>query len=112
MASSFLFIKLIGGKATKILPCNIESLLIHPLSLAVWFMDDGGKGGNTFNGAVGKKLNFFFLQPERVFFSVFKFSDAEVDILQNCLLNNFNIQSTFHAKNSSRQLYIPKKEYI
>ena len=24
-------------------------MLIHPLSLAVWFMDDGGKGGNTKN---------------------------------------------------------------
>ena len=25
----------------KIIPANIENLLIHPLSLAVWYMDDG-----------------------------------------------------------------------
>ena len=73
MASSFLFRKLIGGKATKILPCNIESLLIHPLSLAVWFMDDGGKGGNTFNGAVGKKFNFFSYSPKGFFFQFLSF---------------------------------------
>lgn len=87
----------IGVNATKILPCNIQDLLIHPLSLAIWFMDDGGKGGNTPNGIV---------------ISVFKFSDAEIKILQSILLNTFDIKSTFHAKNSSRQLYIPAKEYI
>lgn len=91
------YLENLGGTATKILPCNIADLLIHPLSLAVWFSDDGGKGGNTPNGVV---------------ISVFKFSDNEVKTLQSCLVNNFDIESTFHAKNSSRQLYIPAKQYI
>ena len=32
-------------KNRKILPKNIENLLVNNLSLATWFMDDGGKGG-------------------------------------------------------------------
>jgi hypothetical protein len=84
-------------KAIKQIPFNIENLLVDPLSLAIWFMDDGGKGGNTLNGVI---------------ISVFKFSDVEVECLQNCLQNNFDIQSTFHAPKTSRQLYIPKREYI
>ena len=71
-----------GQKATKQLPPNIENLLVNPFSIALWFMDDGGKGGNTPNGVI---------------ISVFKFSDLEIARLQSCLQNNFNIRSTFHS---------------
>ncbi len=83
-------------KATKRVSKNIENLLVEPLSIAVWFMDDGGKGGNTPSGAI---------------ISVFKFSDMEIIALQNCIFKNFDICTNFHAPKSSRQLYIPKKEY-
>lgn len=83
--------------ATKQVPLNIEKLLVDPLSIAIWFMDDGGKGGHT---------------PHGVIFSVSNFSDVEIARLQSVLLNTFDIRSTFHAPKSSRQLYIPKSEYI
>ena len=79
-------------KNIKILPKNIENLLVNSLSLAVWFMDDGGRGGLHEN-----------------IISVHNFTDSEIEKLIYCLHKNFNISGTLHSATSSRQLYIPKK---
>ena len=76
----------------KILPKNIENLLINNLSLATWFMDDGGKGG-----------------LHGIIFSVHSFTNDEIEKLIYSLQKNFNISATLHSANTSRQLYILKK---
>ena len=79
----------------KIVPNNINQLLIRPLALATLFMDDGGKGGNTSKGMV---FNF----------SGFDKSDQEK--LRKCLLINFNLHTHFHKTGNTQQLYIPTNE--
>lgn len=76
----------------KILPKNIENLLINSLSLATWFMDDGGKGG-----------------LHGIIFSVHSFTNDEIEKLIYSLQKNFCISATLHSANTSRQLYILKK---
>lgn len=57
----------------KILPDSIKDLLIHPLSLAIWAMDDGTKSGESF------------------FFSTQNFTQKEQEVLIKCLKENFGI---------------------
>lgn len=85
-----------GKNAVKTIPDNLADLFIHPISLAIWFMDDGGKGANTKHGRI---------------ISVAGFSDKDTEILQNMLRYNFNIDTVLHARLSSRQLYVPACEY-
>jgi hypothetical protein len=82
----------LNGKNRKKLPKNIENLLVKPLSLAIWFMDDGGKGGLHGN-----------------IISVHNYTNSEIEKLIYCLNKNFFISGTLHSTNTSRQLYIPKK---
>lgn len=79
-------------KNVKILPNNIENLLVKFLSLATWFMDDGGKGG-----------------LHGIIISVHSFTDDEIKKLIYTLENNFSICSVLHSRNISRQLYIQTK---
>lgn len=79
-------------KNIEILPKNIENLLVNPLSLATWFMDDGGKGG-----------------LHGIIISVHSFTNEEIQKLIYSLEKNFFISATLHSANTSRQLYIYKK---
>ena len=51
-----------GDKRRKVIPPGIGDLL-DPVSLAVWYMDDGGKAQNTPKGAYINVSNFS--EPER-----------------------------------------------
>ena len=75
----------------KILPKEIDSMLVSNLALAVWFMDDGGKGANT---------------PKGQIISVAGFDQNDQKRLQSCLSLNYKIEVTLH-KNG--QFYIPVK---
>lgn len=79
-------------KNIKILSKNIENLLVNFLSLATWFMDDGGKGGLY-----------------GIIISVHSFTNEEIHKLIYSLEKNFSISAKLHSAKSSRQLYIPKK---
>ena len=76
----------------KIIPKNIGQLLIDPLSLAVWFMDDGYKR----NDCNALRLN------------TDSFSDKEQKQLQAVLEKNFGIITTIHKKGKYWNLYIPR----
>ena len=76
----------------KIIPKNIGQLLIDPLSLAVWFMDDGYKR----NDCNALRLN------------TDSFSDEEQKQLQAVLEKNFGIITTIHKKGKYWNLYIPQ----
>lgn len=74
----------------KIIPTNINKLLTDPLSLAVWFMDDGSA---EYAGAS--------LQTHC-------FTKSEVETLQFCLERNFRLATTKRMNKGSWVIYIPK----
>ncbi len=73
----------------KIVPDNIEKLLVSPLSLAVWIMDDGNRNKNA------------------LFLNTQNFSLQEQRELCNCLERNFGLRATInkHSIYNERQLY-------
>ena len=76
----------------KIIPHNISKLLTEPISLAVWFMDDGYKRNDC---------NAFRLSTDG-------FTLEEQKVLQNVLENNFRIKNKLHKKGNYWNIYIPK----
>lgn len=87
----------------KLIPENIKSLLISPLSLAVWYMDDGN-------------LDFRNKYHFNSTFATFCFSYEECKLLANTLKENFGVEARVH-KTTMRgklyfRLYIPSKFMI
>lgn len=84
----------------KIVPKNIAQLLVSPISLTVWFMDDGSLDYR-------EKSHYSFT------YSTDSFSVKEVSLLKNALLKNFGIESTIQTPRSRgkkyTKLYIGKK---
>lgn len=78
----------------KIIPLNIQSILCDPLSLAVWFMDDGYKRNDC---------NALRLGTD-------SFTKDEQYLLQSVLKNNFGLDSTVHKKGKYWNIYIPERE--
>ena len=77
----------------KIVPQNIKELLVSPVSLAVWMMDDGYKR----NDCNALRLNTDL------------FSYDEQELLTNCLQENFGIEATIHKKGKTFNIYIPER---
>lgn len=73
---------------------SIYTWLKDPLSLAVWYMDDGYKRNDC----------------NALRISTDAFSLSEQKVLQNLLKENFNIIVTLHRKGKWWNLYIPQKE--
>lgn len=73
----------------KIIPQNIGKILISPLSLAVWFMDDGNKN------------------HQAVFLNTQQFDLHEQDLLCKCLHSNFGLEASInkHWMYKRKQLY-------
>lgn len=75
----------------KVIPKLIAKSLT-PLALAVWFMDDGSKKSNHHRTYV---------------FHTYSFSKPELKILQEALINNFDIQTTIQRqKDKYWRLYV------
>ena len=77
----------------KIVPRNIAKILVSPLSLAVWFMDDGYKKNDC--NALRINTDLFSLEEQKV--------------LINCLQENFGVDSTIHKKGKTYNIYIPER---
>jgi len=75
----------------KIIPKNLQRLLQHPLSLAVWFMDDGYKRNDC---------NAFRLNTDM-------FRKHDQLRLVKILRENFSLESTLHKKGNYWNVYIP-----
>ena len=73
----------------KIIPSNIKDILISPLSLAIWFMDDGNKNHKA------------------VFFNTQQFEKYEQERLIKCLRINFGLECSLnkHSISNGKQLY-------
>ena len=78
----------------KIVPKQITKLLKSPLTLAVWFMDDG-YNRNDCRG---------------MYFNTQAYTLEEQGLLQSCLKNKFNINSKVHWARGKPKIYIPSKE--
>jgi len=81
---------------TKVVPETIGSLLTHPKSLAVWFMDDG-----TCDRRQGSVL-----------FETQRFGPHDLELLKVVLSDNFGIRSTVHRSGVGRgsRLYVSVAE--
>ena len=77
----------------KSIPLTIQNYLKAPVTLAVWYMDDGGRGANTEKGVI---------------FSVPNYNSESQFRLQTALKVNDGIETTLH-KNG--QLYVPVSSY-
>nr|YP_009519423.1 hypothetical protein [Rhipiliopsis peltata]AYC65483.1 hypothetical protein [Rhipiliopsis peltata] len=77
----------------KSIPLNVQNFLKAPVTLAVWYMDDGGRGANTKKGVILSVPNYDFESQLR---------------LQTALKFNYGIDTTLH-KNG--QLYVPMSSY-
>ena len=75
----------------KIVPRNIGVLLTSPLSLAVWFMDDGGRRNDSYG----------------LFVNALSFTLPEHELLQLCLQKNFSLETRIHWIQDGYRLYIP-----
>ena len=84
----------------KIVPKNISKLLTSPITLAVWFMDDG-----TLDYRIKSHYSFTY--------STDAFTVKEVLRLKNVLFENFGIESSIQTPSSRgkkyTKLYIGKK---
>ena len=78
----------------KRVPIDIQKFLRSPLSLAVWFMDDGYKR----NDCNALRINTDC------------FNHREQELLQRCLKDNFGINSRIHKKGKFWNIYIPNLE--
>ena len=91
------FRKLFYENRKKIIPKNIAELITSPLTLAIWFMDDG-----TLDYRVKSHYNFSL--------STDSFALEEVELLQNVLESRFGIRSSIQTPSSRGTKYV--KLYI
>lgn len=78
----------------KIITPKIYSLLKTPLSLAVWFMDDGGRRNDCYG----------------LFINTLSFTEKENEILKKCLKEKFSLNCRIHWVQDGYRLYIPSKD--
>ena len=75
----------------KRIPERISELIVDPLSIAVWYMDDGYKRNDC--NAIRLSTDAFSVSDQRR--------------LQLMLIKNFSITSTLHRKGKRWNIYIP-----
>ena len=80
----------------KCVPKHIKNLLSSPMSLAVWFMDDG---------TIDKRQGSILFETQ-------SFYEDEINNLVSCLSCNFNLKATIHKSGKGRglRIYLPVKE--
>ena len=81
--------------SSKQIPLNIKELLMRPLSLAVWFMDDGYKR---------KDCKGAYLNTQA-------YSKQGQRLLQEALEKNFGIKTRIHWARGRPKLYIPSGQF-
>ena len=77
----------------KLVPISIKKLLVSPLSLAVWFMDDGA-------------LDYRVKSHYSFSFSTDSFIKSDVGLLQEILFEKFGIQSSIQTPSCRGKKYV------
>ncbi len=80
----------------KVIPSSIENLITDPITLAVWYMDDGYK--RTDNSGL--------------YLCTSSFTDMENLVLKNCLYKNFEIDTNIHYAGGYAILHIPSRSVL
>lgn len=80
-----------GHSGKKEIRKNMNLILTSPLTLAVWFMDDGGRRNDSYG----------------MFLNSLSFSKEENNILCECLNQNFSLSPRVHWVQDGYRLYIP-----
>jgi hypothetical protein len=88
------FYKAFYRNGKRKIPENIKELLKNPLSLAVWFMDDGYKRNDC--NALRINTDAFTLKEQK--------------LLIDALKRNFGINAKLHRKGKDWNIYIPSSE--
>jgi hypothetical protein len=78
----------------KVISKEIFSSLTSPLTLAVWFMDDGGRRNDSYG----------------LFLNTLSYTKEEHEILKECLKQNFSLDTRIHWIQDGYRLYIPSKD--
>ena len=84
-----------GFGREKRVPDSMRDLLSSPLSLAVWYMDDGGRRSDCGSGYLNTNA----------------FSVADVEVLKECLRTNFGIESKTHFAAGKPRIYVPVSQF-
>jgi hypothetical protein len=84
-----------GFGREKRVPDSMRDLLNSSLSLAVWYMDDGGRRGDCASGYLNTNA----------------YSVKDVEILKLCLRANFGIESKTHFAAGKPRIYIPVSHF-
>jgi hypothetical protein len=84
-----------GDRGRKVVPRCISALLRTPLSLAVWYMDDGGRRRDCRGGYLNTNA----------------YSAAEVALLQDCLRKRFDLSTAVHFAAGKPRIYIPSSQF-
>jgi hypothetical protein len=84
-----------GAQGTKRVPELIGSHLNSALSIAVWYMDDGGRRGDCRSGYLNTQA----------------FTTAEVALLREGLLRNFQLATTTHFAAGRPRIYIASARF-
>lgn len=90
-----LFSYFYGSLGLKRVPVDISNVLNHPISVAVWYMDDGGRRKDCRSGYLNTNA----------------YSVDEVDTLRNCLELNFDIETRIHFAAQKPRIYIPQSQF-
>lgn len=78
-------------KEKKTIPPNINKILVDPLSLAIWYMDDGYKRTDE----------------SGVYLCTSAFGYQEHSLLRDCLERNFGLLSNIHYAGGYPRIYFP-----
>jgi LAGLIDADG DNA endonuclease family len=79
----------------KVVPGLLNEWL-DPLALAVWFMDDGGRGART---------------PKGLVINTSGFSSGEQIVLQSLLAEKFGVAASIHRVGKGYQLYVRAESF-
>ena len=80
----------------KIVPLNLKKYLAEPVSIAVWFMDDG----------------YYYLRDKCGYLYLGNVSKPEADTCRNVLKDNFNLATKVLAKKKGYALYFSRLEML
>lgn len=77
----------------KVIPSNIHELL-DDTSLAVWFMDDGGRRNDSYG----------------MFLNTLSYTHEDHELLMRCLKEKFSLDSRLHWVSDGYRIYIPSSQ--
>jgi hypothetical protein len=84
-----------GNEGCKGIPQSVGTVLTTALSLAVWYMDDGGRRSDCKSGYLNTNA----------------YSVRDVESLKECLLERFGIATATHFAAGKPRIYIPKSQF-